>query len=55
MSSAMSASPCPPPNISNEVNPLIVDILFLHDTKYKAKGFAVFYRTVIQVAGRQLC
>jgi len=47
----MSASPCPPPNLSNEVNLLIDDILFLSDTKYKVKGFSVFYRTVFQVAG----
>lgn len=52
MSSTMSASPCPPPNLSNEVNPPIDDILFLRRTKCKAKGFSAFYRTVNQVAGR---
>jgi hypothetical protein len=36
-SSAMSASPCPPPNSSNAVNPLIDDNLFLRDTNYKVK------------------
>ena len=55
VSSAMSASPCPPPNLSNAVSLLIDDILFLRDTKYKAKAFSVSYGTVIQVTGRLLC